>query len=79
MLASKRAQYSRVDYLVLYGLCIFVVVLAVGTLYSLDMIGEYKLGGKITGAVVIEDTQEKTPAPEVSTVSDNQSLPVGKV
>jgi len=51
---DKKAQHSRTDMVVWYGLCLIVVVLAVGTLYSLDIIGGGYQGGQMTAAVVVE-------------------------
>ena len=60
---GKKAQESRNDMALMYGLCLMLVIVAVGTMYELGVLGEIKdrLGepNQITGAAVDELPEEK--------------------
>jgi len=52
---DRKAQYSRIDLVAWYGLCIIIVVITIGALYSFDLIDGETRGGQITAASITED------------------------
>jgi hypothetical protein len=57
-----------------YGLCVFIIALVVGSIYSIDMIGEhYSKGGQMTGAVIIDDSFEEEPSLDINETEDDIS------
>ena len=51
---DRKAQYSRNDLAVWYGLFVFVVALALSTVYYIHGIGDFSSNGQIT-ALAIDD------------------------
>ncbi|MBW2996256.1 hypothetical protein KY332_03075 [Candidatus Woesearchaeota archaeon] len=72
---QKKAQESRLDMAVWYGLCVFVIALVVCSVYSIDMIGDsYSKGGQMTGAVVVDFPEEDSSLDVNETEDDDISL-----
>ena len=69
---NNKAQYSKVDRVVWYGLCIIVITIAVASLYSLDMIGNGSFSEKITAAATFDEVDGVKLDEEI--VDDNSTI-----